>query len=106
MDGQHLAHNDVAFFFSIQKHAKRLFPFQVTSKKTLIWAYFQTESEEWTAVDKSILEGASLDGIERLIGFEGLEDPGGFYCKTDDGVGPRGGFTELGTEFIPTSTNL
>lgn len=66
-----------------------MYPLQVSAKKTLEWAYYQEEQEEWTVVDKSILEGdgaAVVDGIEKLIGFEGRPDPAsGYYCVYDGG---------------------
>jgi hypothetical protein len=78
------------------QHARRLYPLQVSTKKTLEWAYYKEDDEEWKIVDKSILlqqdggrdddddvgvGGAKIpDGIERLIGFEGRPDPAsGFY---------------------------
>ena len=61
----------------------------MSSKKTLEWAYYQNEQEEWKIVDKSILESDDnvVEGIEKLIGFEGRPDPAsGYYCVYDGGV--------------------
>jgi len=73
----------------IAEHAKRLYPLQFTSKKTLEWAYHSFDDDddeiEWKVVDKSALTDA-VDGIEKLIGFEGRPDPAsGFYCVYDGG---------------------
>lgn len=81
-----------------QQHARRLYPLQISPKKILEWAYYQDEKEKWTVIDKSILtekpseEGTTtstpvkLDGIEKLIGFEGRPDPAsGYYCVYDGG---------------------
>ena len=58
----------------------------MSAKKAVTWAYFDEESDGWAPVDKSVLEGASLDGIEKAIGFEGKPDPAtGFYCIYDGG---------------------
>lgn len=78
------------FFFPILKHAKRLYPLQVSNKVTLQWAYAEGGDEDnktWTTVDKSIVDGESLpEGIEKMIGFEGTPDPAsGFYCIYDGG---------------------
>lgn len=71
----------------IADHAKRLFPIQLSSKKTLEWGY-QTgdgEDSEWKLVDKSCLTDA-VEGLEKLVGFEGRPDPAsGFYCVYDGG---------------------
>lgn len=69
------------------QHGKRLYPLQVSNKKTLEWAYFAEELEEWTTVDKSILEAQPPPAeIEKMIGFEGRPDPSsGFYCVYDNG---------------------
>lgn len=71
----------------IAEHGKRLYPLQVSNKKTLEWAYFAKELEEWTTVDKSILEAQPPPAeIEKMIGFEGRPDPSsGFYCVYDNG---------------------
>ena len=64
------------------QHAKRLFPIQLSSKKTLEWGY-QTgdgEDSEWKLVDKSSLTDA-VEGLEKQVGFEGRHDPAsGFFC--------------------------
>ena len=59
----------------------------MTAKKTLEWGYFDAENEEWTVVDKSILDEITLpEGIDKMIGFEGKPDPAtGFYCIYDGG---------------------
>jgi hypothetical protein len=59
----------------------------VSNKKTIEWAYFQDETEEWATVDKEILEEQTLpDGLDKVIGFEGRADPAsGFYCVYDNG---------------------
>jgi hypothetical protein len=65
-----------------------LYPLQISNKKTLEWGYYQENDEEWKIVDKSILDEESnqLDGLEKLIGFEGRPDPStGFYCVYDEG---------------------
>jgi hypothetical protein len=51
------------------------------------WACKESEKDEWSVVDKSILDGATLpEGIEKMIGFEGTPDPAtGFYCIYDGG---------------------
>jgi len=71
----------------IADHAKRLFPLQLSSKKTLEWGY-QTgddEDSEWKLVDKSCMTDA-VEGLEKLVGFEGRPDPAsGFYCVYDGG---------------------
>lgn len=71
----------------IAEHAKRLYPLQLTSKKTLEWGYHTGEDEnsEWKIVDKSCMTDA-VEGLEKLIGFEGRPDPAsGFYCVYDGG---------------------
>jgi hypothetical protein len=56
-----------------------LFPLQVTPTAKLEWGY--RDNEEWKIVDKV----AVPDGIEKLIGFEGIGDPAtGFYCVSRD----------------------
>lgn len=53
------------------------------------WGYYQEQEEVWKSVDKSVLdneEAAAVDGLEKLIGFEGRPDPStGFYCVYDGG---------------------
>jgi len=71
----------------IAEHAKRLFPIQLSSKKTLEWGYHtgDEETNEWKIVDKSCMS-TEVDGLEKLIGFEGRPDPAsGFYCVYDGG---------------------
>ncbi|VEU43131.1 unnamed protein product [Pseudo-nitzschia multistriata] len=75
----------------IAEHAKRLYPVQLSSKKSLEWGYKSSEeaeeTTEWKAVDKSSMnEVVELDGFEKVIGFEGRPDPSsGFYCVYDGG---------------------
>jgi len=82
----------------IAEHAKRLFPLQFSTKKTLVWGYHSGDGEdiEWKVVDKSAMTDA-VDGLEKLIGFEGRPDPAsGFYCVYDGGrlkVGEETSFT-------------
>lgn len=71
----------------IADHAKRLYPLQFSSKKTLEWGYHSGDGEkiEWKVVDKSAIADA-VEGLEKLIGFEGRPDPAsGFYCVYDGG---------------------
>lgn len=78
----------------IAEHAKRLYPLQLSSKKDLEWGYQTGDNEniEWKTVDKSCLTNA-VEGLEKLIGFEGRPDPAsGFYCVYD------GGLLKLGEE--------
>ena len=73
-------------FVNIQ-HAKRLYPLQLSSKKDLEWGYQTGDNEniEWKTVDKSCMAN-TVEGIEKLIGFEGRPDPAsGFYCVYDGG---------------------
>lgn len=57
----------------IADHSRRLFPLQIFPKDTLEWGYMQ--GEEWFVAGKV----AMPDHIEKLIGFQGLPDPTGFY---------------------------
>jgi hypothetical protein len=60
----------------------------VSNKKALEWGYYQDDDEEWKIVDKSILdeEANDIEGLEKLVGFEGRPDPAsGFYCVYDGG---------------------
>jgi hypothetical protein len=65
-----------------------LYPLQISNKKTLEWGYYHDNDEEWKIVNKSILEEESnqVEGLEKMIGFEGRPDPStGFYCVYDVG---------------------
>ena len=69
------------------QHAKRLYPLQFSSKKTLEWGYHSGDDEnvEWKLVDKTAVADA-VEGLEKLIGFEGRPDPAsGYYCVYDGG---------------------
>lgn len=71
----------------IAEHAKRLYPLQLSTKKTLEWGYQAGDDDdsEWKTVDKSCMT-ESVEGIEKMIGFEGRPDPAsGFYCVYDGG---------------------
>lgn len=71
----------------IAEHAKRLYPLQFSSKKTLEWGYHSGDDEnvEWKLVDKTAVADA-VEGLEKLIGFEGRPDPAsGYYCVYDGG---------------------
>mmetsp|Transcript_12230 Transcript_12230/g.34964 ORF Transcript_12230/g.34964 Transcript_12230/m.34964 type:complete len:220 (+) Transcript_12230:120-779(+) len=85
----------------IAEHAKRLYPIQLSSKKTLEWGYNSSDDEEtteWKTVDKSSMDTVEvLDGFEKLIGFEGRPDPStGFYCVYDGGRLKLGEETSFG----------
>ena len=72
---------------SKSQHAKRLYPIQMSGKKALEWGYLTGDDEksEWKIVDKSCLTDV-VEGLEKLIGFEGRPDPAsGFYCAYDGG---------------------
>ncbi|KAG7368017.1 hypothetical protein IV203_030760 [Nitzschia inconspicua] len=70
----------------IAEHAKRLYPLQISNKKTLEWGYYQEQDEVWKIVDKSVLDTEEVEGLEKMIGFEGRPDPStGFYCVYDEG---------------------
>jgi hypothetical protein len=58
---------------------------QISQKSRAEWAY-QKEGD-WIVVDKKILEEQEVpNGIEKLIGFAGICDPGtGFYCLYHEG---------------------
>jgi hypothetical protein len=57
----------------IADHSRRMFPLQIFAKDTLEWGYMQ--GEEWLVAGKV----AMPDDIEKLIGFQGLPEPTGFY---------------------------
>jgi hypothetical protein len=62
----------------IADHSRRLFPLQIFAKDKLEWGYMQ--GEEWVVAGKVTMP----DDIDKLIGFEGLPDPSGFYsCNTE-----------------------
>lgn len=69
------------------QHAKRLFPLKVNKKNQLEWGYGGNDDGDWTVVDKSVLDEKDVSpGIEKMIGFEGIADPGtGFYCVYNEG---------------------
>jgi hypothetical protein len=54
----------------IAEHARRLYPLQVSNKKTIEWGYFSDDDDEWKAVDKSSIND-EVEGLEKLVGFEG-----------------------------------
>mmetsp|Transcript_12337 Transcript_12337/g.26013 ORF Transcript_12337/g.26013 Transcript_12337/m.26013 type:complete len:227 (+) Transcript_12337:121-801(+) len=87
----------------IAEHAKRLYPVQLSSKKTLEWGYKSSDDDdkediEWKAVDKSSMsEVEEVEGFEKLVGFEGRPDPAtGFYCVYDGGRLKLGEETSFG----------
>mmetsp|Transcript_17987 Transcript_17987/g.41467 ORF Transcript_17987/g.41467 Transcript_17987/m.41467 type:complete len:217 (+) Transcript_17987:195-845(+) len=71
----------------IAEHAKRLYPLQLSSKPDIEWGYLKgdNDSGEWKIVDKTCLTDA-VEGLEKMVGFEGRPDPAsGFYCVYDGG---------------------
>eukprot|EP00587_Corethron_hystrix_P010227 CAMPEP_0113311250 /NCGR_PEP_ID=MMETSP0010_2-20120614/8558_1 /TAXON_ID=216773 ORGANISM="Corethron hystrix, Strain 308" /NCGR_SAMPLE_ID=MMETSP0010_2 /ASSEMBLY_ACC=CAM_ASM_000155 /LENGTH=230 /DNA_ID=CAMNT_0000166843 /DNA_START=77 /DNA_END=766 /DNA_ORIENTATION=+ /assembly_acc=CAM_ASM_000155 len=70
----------------IAEHAKRMYPLQVLPKKKLQWGYKEDEEGEgrWTVVDKSC-EDTEEELDAKLVGFEGLPEPSGFYSDIDSG---------------------
>lgn len=73
----------------------------MSTKKTLEWGYNSGEDNEnieWKTVDKSSMDEAEgVDGLEKLIGFEGRPDPAsGFYCVYDGGRLKLGEETSFG----------
>jgi hypothetical protein len=77
----------------IADHARRMFPLQIFAKDTLEWGYMQ--GEEWSVAGKA----AMPDDIEKLIGFQGLPEPTGFYnfnkATVIDNSALDGGFDSL-----------
>ena len=68
-----------------------MFPLQLSSKKTLEWGYNSAAGDdedgevEWKIVDKSSVS-EEVEGLEKLIGFQGTADPAsGFYIIDDSG---------------------
>jgi hypothetical protein len=78
----------------IAEHARRIFPLQISAKDKLEWAYSsdtaataQEEGQaEWVVAGK--VENVP-DDIDKLIGFEGLADPTGFYARSTEKLGYR-----------------
>jgi hypothetical protein len=65
----------------VAEHAKRLFPLQISIKDRVEWG-FQSESNEWVAVNVKDVNVESIDA--KTIGFEGRPDPAsGYYCHYD-----------------------
>jgi hypothetical protein len=64
----------------IAEHARRLYPLQVSNKKTVEWGYFSDDDDEWKAVDKSSMTD-EVEGLEKLVGFEGK-----YWDCTSDGI--------------------
>lgn len=97
-------HTEAAVFRQraiIAEHAKRLYPVQLSSKKTLEWGYSPSEDKEnteWKTADKSSMDEVEDSvGFEKLIGFEGRPDPStGFYCVYDGGRLKLGEETSFG----------
>lgn len=78
----------------IVEHAKRLYPLKITPKSIVEWGYQNTDTDEWIAVDKSIVKSTTTTTstdetakpLEKLIGFEGRPDPNsGYYCVYNEG---------------------
>ncbi|KAL3921311.1 MAG: hypothetical protein SGARI_006711 [Bacillariaceae sp.] len=68
------------------QHAKRLYPLQVSAKKPIEWGYYNDGDDQWKVVDKAILNDNTVEGLEKMVGFEGRPDPAsGFYCVYDGG---------------------
>ena len=59
----------------IADHSRRMFPLQIFAKDALEWGYM--EGEEWVVAGRA----AMPDDIEKVIGFQGLPEPTGFYTK-------------------------
>jgi hypothetical protein len=78
----------------IADHSRRMFPLQIFAKDTLEWGYMQ--GEEWLVAGKV---KSMPDDIEKLIGFQGLPEPTGFYsfnkATTIDNSALDGGFDSL-----------
>jgi hypothetical protein len=75
----------------IAEHARRIHPLQISAKDKLEWAYSKTSTaqegeEEWVVAGK--VENVP-DDIDKLIGFEGLPDPTGFYARSTEKLGYR-----------------
>lgn len=69
----------------IAEHSKRLYPVQIPSNAVLEWGY-ETNDDEWVAVDKNKGGDDVAKGIEKQIGFEGISDKAtGFYCFYHEG---------------------
>ena len=72
----------------IAEHGKRLYPLQVSKKMNCEWGYLDSDNDTWTVVNvKDVMSStATVDGLEKQIGFEGTPDPAtGFYCVYDNG---------------------
>lgn len=68
----------------IAEHSRRMFPVQVLSKSKLEWAY-KDDNDDWVSVGKVEMPS----GIDKLIGFEGLADPSGFYAHTTEKISDK-----------------
>jgi hypothetical protein len=96
------------YIYICRQHARRLYPFLISSKDTVEYAYCQQQQEEeedahnqWKIVDhKSIIANYSNHTNDendiiilpddvlrgRAIGFEGKPDPAtGYYCLYNEG---------------------
>eukprot|EP00545_Synedropsis_sp_CCMP1620_P008360 CAMPEP_0119003676 /NCGR_PEP_ID=MMETSP1176-20130426/707_1 /TAXON_ID=265551 /ORGANISM="Synedropsis recta cf, Strain CCMP1620" /LENGTH=222 /DNA_ID=CAMNT_0006955297 /DNA_START=52 /DNA_END=720 /DNA_ORIENTATION=+ len=71
-------------------HARRMFPLKILAKDKLEWGYSTEQGEdvmEWVVADgKQMGGGDSMDNddVDKLIGFQGLADPTGFYDSTKE----------------------
>lgn len=82
----------------IAEHARRICPLQISAKNKLEWAYSSSsddsdaavtpeeKQQEWVLAGK--VENLPED-IDKLIGFEGLADPTGFYARSTEKLGYR-----------------
>eukprot|EP00545_Synedropsis_sp_CCMP1620_P007664 CAMPEP_0119013778 /NCGR_PEP_ID=MMETSP1176-20130426/8936_1 /TAXON_ID=265551 /ORGANISM="Synedropsis recta cf, Strain CCMP1620" /LENGTH=226 /DNA_ID=CAMNT_0006966895 /DNA_START=90 /DNA_END=770 /DNA_ORIENTATION=+ len=70
----------------IADHARRMFPLKILANDKLEWGYStaeQQEGDDEDAVVDWIVAGKvedMPDDIDKLIGFQGLADPSGFYA--------------------------
>jgi len=94
----------------IAEHSRRMFPLQIRAKDKLEWGYSTMQGEldetEWEVVGK--VENIP-DDINKLIGFQGLADPSGFYIsgKTSTMVdNTASGFQSMKNKGITGHVNL
>jgi hypothetical protein len=80
----------------IAEHARRISPLQISAKNKLEWAYSNNSSDSNTAQDKQEEEWVVAgkvenlpEDIDKLIGFEGVADPSGFYARSTEKLGYR-----------------
>lgn len=66
------------------EHARRMFPLQILANDVLEWGYTTMQGDD--VLDESWVVAAVVVGdeelpkrLDRLIGFQGLDDPTGFY---------------------------